>query len=112
MRRIVFVALSAAFFFVVNDAHAQDSPPALDAGADALTPPVLRSQEEAVYPEDALRNRVEGNVGLELTVDEEGHVTEARVTSAAGRGFDEAALAAVRRFVFEPARQGGKAIRS
>ncbi|HSO40285.1 MAG TPA: TonB family protein, partial [Labilithrix sp.] len=63
-------------------------------------------------PEEARKLGLEGNVGLELVVGEDGRVTEARVTSAAGHGFDEAALEAVRSFVFEPARQGGNAIRS
>ncbi len=45
-------------------------------------------------------------------MDESGHVVEPRVTSPAGHGFDEAAVAAVRLFTFEPARRNGKAIRS
>jgi TonB family protein len=51
-------------------------------------------------------------VGLELSIDDTGQVTGARVTSPAGHGFDEAALEAARGFVFEPAREGGKPIRS
>jgi TonB family protein len=66
----------------------------------------------AAYPPDALRDRIEGTVGLELALDDTGHVTDARVTSPAGHGFDEAALAAARSFVFEPAREAGKPIRS
>ncbi|HEY1697445.1 MAG TPA: TonB-dependent receptor [Polyangiaceae bacterium] len=97
---------------------------AADAGADApadaapppheetLTPPVLRTRAEAVYPPDALRDRLEATVGLELTVDETGSVVDARVTAPAGHGFDEAALAAARKFTFEPAKKNGGAIRS
>jgi TonB family protein len=80
--------------------------------APELLPPVLKERATAVYPPDALRDRIEGTVGLELTIDEAGHVTDARVTSPAGHGFEEAALAAARAFVFEPAREGGKPIRS
>jgi TonB family protein len=65
-----------------------------------------------VYPPDALRDRIEGTVGLELSIDDTGRVVDARVTASAGHGFDEAALAAARAFVFEPAREGGKPIRS
>jgi TonB family protein len=79
---------------------------------DAVTPPVLRSRVDATYPPDALRDRVSASVGLEVVVDENGHVTSARVTRGVGHGFDEAALDAVRRFTFEPARRGGAAIRS
>jgi TonB family protein len=102
-------------------AHPQEAPPVTeDAGpppspmlpAPELRPPVLKDRAAAVYPPDALRDRIEGTVGLELTIDDAGQVTDARVTSAAGHGFDEAALAAARAFVFEPARQGGRPIRS
>ena len=82
------------------------------AQADAVTPPVLRSRADATYPPDALRDRLEGTVGLEVVVDETGAVIDARVTAPAGHGFDEAALAAVRKFTFEPARQDGAPIRS
>jgi TonB family protein len=77
-----------------------------------LVPPVLKQRVTAVYPPDALRDRIEGTVGLELSVDAMGQVTAARVTSPAGHGFDEAAVTAGRAFVFEPAREGGNAIPS
>jgi TonB family protein len=77
-----------------------------------LTPPTLERRVEAGYPEAARRERLEANVGLELVIDEEGRVVDAKVTSPVGHGFDEAALEAARAFVFAPARQGGKPIRS
>jgi TonB family protein len=100
-----------------RDATAQPSGGVSDAlppvpPADAVTPPVLRERAEATYPPDALRDRIEGTVGVEVAVDDTGHVTDARVTASAGHGFDEAALEAVRKFVFEPARRNGVAIRS
>ena len=75
-----------------------------------MTPPSLKSRAPAPYPADALRERLEANVGLEIDVDASGAVTDARVTTPAGHGFDEAALAAARQFTFEPARQNGVAI--
>lgn len=86
--------------------------PSQETGADTTRPPVLKVHPEAVYPAGALRDRVEGNVGLELTVDETGTTTEVRVTSPAGHGFDEAATDVARQFTFEPAREEGKPIRS
>jgi TonB family protein len=79
---------------------------------DVVVPPVLRSRADAVYPADALRDRLEATVGLELVVDETGAVADARVVAPAGHGFDEAALAAVRGFTFEPARRNGAPVRS
>jgi TonB family protein len=49
---------------------------------------------------------------LELTVDETGAVVDARVTSPAGHGFDEAALEAAKKFVFVPAKQNGAPTRA
>jgi TonB family protein len=80
--------------------------------ADSLTPPVLRSRAEAPYPPQALHDRLDASVGLEVVVAEDGSVADAHVTAPAGHGFDEAALAAIRRFTFEPARKNGVAIRS
>ncbi|HEX7664591.1 MAG TPA: TonB family protein, partial [Polyangiaceae bacterium] len=92
-------------------AHAQSptdaaTPP--DASdADGLVPPTLKARAEAEYPADALRDRIEGTVGLELSIDVLGNVTDAKVVQPAGHGFDEAALAAAKKFVFEPAKNNG-----
>ena len=77
-----------------------------------MTPPVLRTRAEAAYPPDALRDRLDASVGLELVVDENGAVAGARVIAPAGHGFDEAALAAARAFAFDPARKNGVPVRS
>lgn len=58
---------------------------------------------EAAYPEAAREEGLEGVVGLEIDVSEEGEVLDARVVEPAGHGFDEAALEAVRQFRFTPA---------
>ncbi len=75
-------------------------------------PPSLKTRVEAEYPPEALRDRVEATVGLELEVDEAGNVTAVRVVAPAGHGFDEAALAAAKRFTFDPAKQDGRPVRS
>jgi TonB family protein len=76
----------------------------------AFTPPVLSSQEVAVYPEEARAAGIEAVVVLELLVDESGRVVDAKVTTPAGHGFDEAALTAARNFRFEPGRADGKPV--
>ena len=75
-------------------------------------PPVLLQQAEAIYPEQALRERLEATVGLQLTIDVEGRVAEATVIEPAGHGFDEAARLAALNFRFTPARQGERAVRA
>lgn len=97
---------------LAQPAAAEPVAPAKGSPADELTPPTLKTHVEATYPPEALKAGLEGNVGLELRIDASGHVVEVKVTAPAGHGFDEAAVAAARAFVFEPARRGGVAIAS
>ena len=80
------------------------------ARAQQFEPPKLIERVEAVYPPEAERAGITGAVTLELIVDAEGRVAEATVLAPAGHGFDEAALAAVRQFRFEPGRADGKPV--
>jgi TonB family protein len=113
-RRAATLGLGAALLALSAPSFAQGpTSGTLPAGDTAApTPPALTSSVEAAYPAEALRDRIEGAVVLELTVDEAGRVQNPRVVTPGGHGFDEAALAAVKRFTFEPARQGGAAIAS
>ncbi|MBJ7515178.1 MAG: energy transducer TonB, partial [Stenotrophomonas sp.] len=55
------------------------------------------------YPADALRSNTSGEVLVEITVGTDGSVTSARVLRATpARTFDREALAAVKRWRFEP----------
>ena len=72
--------------------------------------PVLVTEVKAPYPPEARKAGVEGEVVLMLTVDQEGKVALVKKVSGPGHGLDEAAVAAVRKFVFKPARFAGKAV--
>ncbi|MEP7052415.1 MAG: TonB family protein [Pseudomonadota bacterium] len=108
---VTFLCAGAAF---AEGASGGESPTATttDAASPAAVAPALKAHSDPVYPADALASGLGGTVELELTVDESGRVLEARVVQPAGHGFDEAALAAVKAWTFEPARQGGKPIRA
>ncbi len=87
--------------------------------ADPTTPapaataaPRLTQFVQADYPAEALAQGLEGSVLLELTIDPTGHVTQVTVVQALSHGFDEAATAAARNFVFEPARRDGSPVAS
>jgi TonB family protein len=73
--------------------------------APLITPPRLIRFVEADYPQIEGEEPVEKTVELDLVIGKDGLVTEASVASSAGNAFDEAALAAARQFVFEPARK-------
>jgi TonB family protein len=72
-----------------------------------ITPPKLVRFVEGAYPDVELEGEppAETVVELDLVVGKDGLVTEASVARSGGEAFDEAALAAARQFVFEPARK-------
>jgi TonB family protein len=72
-------------------------------GVPKFTPPTLETRTAAPYPRAALEAGLSGTVVLELDVDERGRVQNVTVKTPAGHGFDEAAVAAARTFVFRPA---------
>jgi protein TonB len=54
----------------------------------------------------------EGRVVLKLTIDEKGNLSDIEVIEKAGYGFTEAAVEAVRKSTFFPAKKNGKPIAS
>src|SRR5262245_59801610 len=83
--------------------------PSSDAPKQEYRPPQLIERISATYPKEAEQAGLTGTVVLEFDVDPDGKVQNATVKTAAGHGFDEAALDAVRRFVFAPGTLDGRA---
>ncbi|MCX7805351.1 MAG: energy transducer TonB [Planctomycetota bacterium] len=80
-------------------------------GVTVDSPPVRTFYVEPVYPEAARRLGVEGWVEVEFAVGTDGRVSDARVLRSSGGGrLDEAALAAIRRWMFRPALRGGRPV--
>jgi protein TonB len=83
-------------------------------GAEPLTEPSdgglrILNRIPPLYPARALLRRTEGWVRLQLTIDADGLVADARVLDASPEGvFDQAAIKAVRRWRFEPSARGGR----
>jgi protein TonB len=76
-------------------------------------PPVRPKRSNPVAPKYTLQARqaeIEGVVRVEVTVDETGHVINARVVQGMGYGLDEAALTAAKASTFEPATRCGKPV--
>jgi iron complex outermembrane receptor protein len=73
--------------------------------AQSVTPPEVLESPPAEYPVDATTS---ATVVTIVTVDATGHVTAAEVVESAGKAFDDAALAAVRRWTFRPALRNGQ----
>jgi TonB family protein len=75
-----------------------------------VVPPRLLQFVEASYPDEARAAGLTADVLLRLRVEADGSVSEAEVMTPAGHGFDEAAVAAARRFVFAPAQNNGQPV--
>jgi TonB family protein len=68
--------------------------------------PTLLKQVTPKYTADALRQRIQGVVALEVVVSREGIPTAIRVTHSLDAGLDGEAVAAVRQWRFAPGRVG------
>jgi TonB family protein len=81
---------------------------------NAVTAPKLLAFVEAGFPEEAKVQQIrEASVTLLITIAADGSVEAVTPSGTpAGYGFDELALSAAKRFVFEPAKKGGVPMRA
>jgi len=78
----------------------------------ASVAPAFLHREMPVYPMMARKLGREGKVVLKLTIDENGNLSDVEVIDKAGFGFTEAAVEAVKKSTFLPAKKDGKAVAS
>lgn len=105
MHRRLSLAVAASLALLAASARAQ--PPPVQ-----ITPPVLLSHVDAVYPANAVPPGEHVDVVLAVTIDPDGNVTEIQVLESGGSALDEAATTAVRQWKFRPAMRNGKPIAS
>lgn len=89
------------------------APPPADAAPATAAPKLTRAPElltfvEAVYPPAALAEKRTAAVALAMNIELDGSVSNVEVTTPAGHGFDEAAVAAAQQFKWRPAELDGK----
>lgn len=65
--------------------------------------PELIKQAQADYTDEAVENRIEGDVKLRLTISATGKVTDVKVLEGLGYGLDKSAVEAAKQFEFTPA---------
>ncbi|PTX94362.1 energy transducer TonB [Opitutus sp. ER46] len=75
-----------------------------------VEPPVPVRTVQPTYPNDLRREGVMGVVVIKCVIDQQGNVTEPEVEKSSNAGFDRAALDAVKRWKFKPAKQDGNPI--
>lgn len=92
------------------------APPACAEGpalsAAAVTPPSVIHHVDPIYPSSALPERKHVDVVLTVTVDADGHVSQAAVSQSGGDDLDEAAVVAAQQWTFVPAMRDGKPVAS
>src|SRR5688500_18286191 len=103
MRAVVVLGLLAAAV-----AHAQPPPPPPPPAPVVTKPPTLLQAVAPEYPPAALKAGKTAKVKVRIHIDVTGIVTKVDVLEPVGDGFDEAAVAAAKQYVFEPAEIDGK----
>lgn len=86
----------------------QENPAGPTAGVHGAA--MLRDWVQPAYPEAARKDRLAGQVLVDLVVSEQGAVTEAAVRESTAGMFEEPALAAVRQWTFSPALDEGRPV--
>jgi TonB family protein len=98
-RPVSLIAFLAFCFLPV--AYAQGNNPSQQSSPAKNTSPLKLLKGPTVpFPEEALRKNVEGKVELSLTVDAEGHVSDAKIVSGPPELY-QAALDSVKQWQFE-----------
>lgn len=72
--------------------------------------PRLKTEVRVEYPAEAKSRRIEGPVVMEILIDSTGKVRDLKLLEGPGFGLNEAALAAIAKFEFEPATVDGKPV--
>lgn len=73
-------------------------------------PPVPVRPIKPPYPEEARRAGIEGEVLVEVWVDEKGAVKRVKILKSAGYGFDEAVVNTIKNTPFQPALVHGRPV--
>ena len=76
----------------------------------SVKPPTLLHTYNPTFTDLANAQKFTGNVKLYLWFDSDGKVSHVSVAKPAGLGLDEAAIAAVEQYQFQPATQNGNAV--
>ncbi len=93
-----------------NIAIDDDALPPPDAFVPFETPPAAVTRVQPEYPELARKAGIEGTVLVKILVDKEGRVRDAILLRGIGAGLDEAALEAIRKWVYTPAIQNSRPV--
>lgn len=72
--------------------------------------PATRLQVSPMYPYEAKKNGLTGQVVVDFVVDERGDVVQAKVVSSSDRVFEEPSIRAIMKWKFEPGKRSGRVV--
>jgi protein TonB len=72
--------------------------------------PIAKYQAKPVYPNEAKKAGLEGEVDVGFIVDPDGNVRNATALRSTSREFEDSAVQAVGRWTFKPGKKDGKAV--
>ena len=107
VRAIVAVFVAA---LSVSAAALQDRP-VYRVGDEGVTLPIVVTKVQPVYSQEAKDNHVEGEVLLDLVINESGEPTDIRVVKPLEPSLDRASLDAAAQWRFVPGKKDGEAVR-
>lgn len=93
---------------LLQDQSAKKQPPSAMVEYDQ--PPEMVKQFQPDYPSEALKEKLEGTVWINMWIDEAGKVVETKVAKSENDVFNNAAKEAAMRWVFKPASAKGKPV--
>ena len=76
----------------------------------AIKPPKAKHLQDPTYPESERKSRSEGRTFLHIVVDDKGNVRMPAVDASPGSAFANAAIDAVKKWTFEPAKLNGEPV--
>lgn len=79
-------------------------------GQSKPEPPVPVRTVPPDYPDELRREGVSGVVTVKCSIDAQGNVVDAKVEKSTNAGFEPAAIAAVKKWKFKPAKLDGNAV--
>jgi TonB family protein len=85
--------------------------PEISVSNEPIVPAKLLRAVSPLYPPDAMRNYITGDVRIEADVDKQGHIGAMKILLGPQQ-FRQVAMDALKQYEYEPATQGGKAVAS
>lgn len=112
-RRVALALVIAACFVSHVRSQVSGTQQTVYGPGQGVTNPMVLHEEKPKYTQDGLRAKIQGVVEVEAIVDENGLVSQARISKSLDKGvygLDDEALAAARKWRFRPALAAGKPV--